>query len=120
MFDILLSGCTATLVIHIDADPKRVYVCWVGDSLFTMCSKTNIPRPNFNDINLLHQPKNPKEKYRIYNSRGEIRETRDGNERVFLRARMYPAIKITRSIGDLIAHQVGVTSEPDFLKIDVS
>ena len=27
---------------------------------------------------------------------------------------MYPGLKTTRSIGDLLAHQIGVTSEPNF------
>ena len=51
-----------------------------------------------------HHPSLEKEKFRIYNNRGEIRETSDGLQRIFLRARMYPGLKITRTIGDLIPH----------------
>jgi hypothetical protein len=32
---------------------------------------------------------------------------------------MYPAAKHTRSFGDLLAHQIGVTSEPEFKLIEV-
>ena len=54
------------------------------------------------------------EKIRIYNKRGEIRESPiDGKSRVCIRARMYPALNVSRSIGDLIAHQIGVISEPE-------
>ena len=62
-----------------------------------------------------HKPDNDEEKFRIYNEKGEIRETSDGLARVFLRARMYPGLKISRTIGDLIPHQIGVISEPSFV-----
>ena len=57
---------------------------------------------------------------RVYNNRGEIRETHDGLSRIFLRGRMYPGLKISRTIGDLIPHQIGVTSEPDFKVVKLS
>ena len=51
-----------------------------------------------------HKPDVNEEKFRIYNEKGEIRETSDGVSRVFLRGRMYPGLKVSRSIGDLIPH----------------
>jgi len=33
---------------------------------------------------------------------------------------MYPGLKVTRTIGDLIAHQIGVTSEPNTRVINIS
>ncbi len=59
-----------------------------------------------------HKPNVEQERFRIYDNRGEIRTTHDGVQRVFLRARMYPGYITTRSIGDLIPHQIGMTSEP--------
>ena len=53
---------------------------------------------------IAHSPEIPSEKYRIYDNRGEIRETNDGKQRIFLRARMYPGLKVSRTIGDLIPH----------------
>lgn len=67
-----------------------------------------------------HKPNLDAERFRIYNNNGEIRETHDGVQRVFLRGRMYPGLKTSRSIGDLIPHQIGVTSEPDFYSQHVS
>ena len=32
---------------------------------------------------------------------------------------MYPGVQVTRSLGDLIAHHIGVTSEPEFVVHDV-
>jgi len=52
-----------------------------------------------------HLPDLPHEKIRIYSKRGEIRESPlDGKSRICIRARMYPALNISRSIGDLIGH----------------
>jgi hypothetical protein len=42
--------------------------------------------------------------FRIYDNRGEVRQTNDGKHRIFLRARMYPGLKVSRTIGDLIPH----------------
>ena len=36
----------------------------------------------------------------------------DKKSRVYVRGRMYPGLSTTRSLGDLLAHQIGVTSEP--------
>lgn len=33
---------------------------------------------------------------------------------------MYPGLKVTRSIGDLISHQIGVISEPNTRVINIS
>ena len=65
-----------------------------------------------------HVPSQPQEKFRIYNNRGEIRES-SNVPRIFLRARMYPGLKISRTIGDLIPHQIGVISEPQFNTIEL-
>jgi len=56
--------------------------------------------------------------HRIYDNRGEIREAEDGMQRIFLRARMYPGLKVSRTIGDLISHQIGVTSQPNTQIVD--
>ena len=60
-------------------------------------------------------PSDENEKIRIYNHRGETRVS--GNEkktRIYVRARMYPGLSTSRSLGDVLAHHIGVTSEPDF------
>ena len=51
-----------------------------------------------------HKPSLESEKYRIYSNRGEIRETSDGVQKLFLRARMYPGLKVTRTLGDMVPH----------------
>ena len=39
--------------------------------------------------------------------------TEDGAHRVFIRSRMYPGLKTSRTIGDMISHRIGVISEPE-------
>ena len=67
-----------------------------------------------------HRPSLVSEKIRIYNNRGEVRETHEGIHRIYLRARMHPGLKVSRSLGDLIPHQIGVISEPEFKVIPIS
>jgi serine/threonine protein phosphatase PrpC len=67
-----------------------------------------------------HKPDLNNEKIRIYNKRGEIRESpMDGQSRIYIRGRMYPALGISRSFGDLISHQIGVCSEPEIRIHDI-
>lgn len=67
-----------------------------------------------------HRPDLNNEKVRIYNKRGEIRESPiDGKSRIYIRTRMYPGLNVSRSIGDLISHQIGVKSEPDIRIHDI-
>jgi serine/threonine protein phosphatase PrpC len=61
-----------------------------------------------------HKPDLNKEKVRIYSKRGEIRESPiDNKSRIYIRARMQPALDHSRTLGDLISHQIGVMSEPE-------
>lgn len=61
-----------------------------------------------------HTPTDENEKIRIYNRRGEVRTTsNDKKNRIYVRARMYPGLSTSRSLGDLLAHHVGVTSQPN-------
>lgn len=67
-----------------------------------------------------HLPTTQIEKIRIYNKRGEIRESPiDGKTRIYMRARMYPSLLNSRSIGDLLGHQIGVCSQPSIKIHDI-
>ena len=55
----------------------------------------------------------PQEKIRIYSNKGETKVAKSDNQtKVYARARTYPGLPITRSLGDVLAHHIGVTSEP--------
>ena len=38
-FDSFISGTSATLIVQINREPKRIYVAWVGDSKFIIGSE---------------------------------------------------------------------------------
>ena len=101
LFDNLLSGCTATLVIQTS---KKLFLGWIGDSNALIWGNGKEKSKNSAATNFLHRPEETKETYRIYDNRGEVRQTEDGIHRIFLRARMYPGLKISRTFGDLIPH----------------
>ena len=60
-----------------------------------------------------HLPNEISEKTRIYSCGGEVRRTEfDSQFRIYMRGRMYPALHLSRSIGDYIGSQLGVSNEP--------
>lgn len=92
MFDILLSGTSATLLIQ---TARKIYIGWVGDSLVAMQgSEKNIQQHFTKSVDLFmtyppHKPDLQTEKVRIYSKRGEIRESPlDGKSRIYIRGRM--------------------------------
>lgn len=54
---------------------------------------------------------------RIYEKGGEIRNLSGENvSRIFLKGKYYPGLLNTRSLGDLVGRDVGIISEPHFVK----
>ena len=60
------------------AGPAGLYVGWIGDCQVTLVSKGIDKKKKHFITEKLHKPDVPSEKLRIYNHRGEIRETSDG------------------------------------------
>ena len=67
-----------------------------------------------------HKPDEPEENRRIINSNGRIKKIYDeelkkyvGPDRVWLKNKEEPGLAMTRSIGDKIAHSIGVSDEPE-------
>ena len=62
-----------------------------------------------------HTPEILLEKMRIYKKGGETREEimNQGTSRIYQRGRVYPGLKVSRSLGDILAHHIGVKSEPN-------
>lgn len=58
---------------------------------------------------------------RIYKNGGETRQgPADKKAKIYQRTRMYPALKVSRSLGDLLAHHIGVKSEPNVCVQDIT
>ena len=101
-FDIALSGTSATLVIQMPN--KKLYIGYVGNSKVAIQNRDKVSK-GMNLTEKSHSPESNEEKIRIYNNQGEIRRSNlDKKPKIYVRARMYPGLTISRSLGDLIAH----------------
>lgn len=84
---------------------------------------------NITILTTSHQPDAPKEKARITKHKGEIRAQKTGGTgmpgdsnimRVYARGKDGPGLAVSRSIGDMAAHDIGVSEKPDIqvVKLD--
>mmetsp|Transcript_22301 Transcript_22301/g.51979 ORF Transcript_22301/g.51979 Transcript_22301/m.51979 type:complete len:506 (+) Transcript_22301:90-1607(+) len=108
-FDLLVSGSTATCVLRW-AKSKKIYVASVGDSCAVMFDKNGTVL----QATQPHHPNLPVERARIERRGGEVREEEYfQGARVFRRGRQFPGLAVSRSFGDRVAKECGVTAEPE-------
>ena len=133
-FDVHFSGTTCVLVFKIG---KKLICSNVGDSrammverIFTFDEKTNDIVNKYEVIELSHdhKPEKKGERERIEKLGGEVEQEYLNEEdeksdlpfRVWKKGCDYPGIAISRSLGDKIAKEIGVTSEPEIIEIDIN
>ena len=119
--DCSLSGSTCTtLIINLE----RIICANLGDSRAVLAKYEN---GIYNAVNLSrdHKPSEPDEMKRIILKGGRIKPFYDeelkmylGPERVWLKNSDIPGLAMTRSMGDNVAHSVGVLSEPEIFKYE--
>mmetsp|Transcript_73327 Transcript_73327/g.184811 ORF Transcript_73327/g.184811 Transcript_73327/m.184811 type:complete len:478 (-) Transcript_73327:164-1597(-) len=134
-FDVALSGTTLSVAI-IDRKSQQVLVAWTGDSRCVCAratggagsasrpsspssppSPTNSSKANVELVAATadHKPQDPEERRRIIGSGGEVvRLQNDLPHRVFCRGKEAPGLAMSRALGDLMAHSVGVMHVPSF------
>ena len=119
--DSSLSGTTCVSVI---ISLEKIICVNLGDSRAILARYEN---GAYNAINLSrdHKLTEPDEMKRVLNSGGIIKQYCDiktkeytGPERVFLNNSEIPGLAMSRSIGDSIAHNIGVISEPEILRLN--
>ena len=119
--DSTLSGTTCTSII---ISQNKVICANVGDSRAILARYEN---GIYNSVNLSrdHKPTETDEMKRILLEGGRIKQFYDakikeyiGPERIWLKNSEIPGLAMSRSIGDTIAHTVGVISEPEIIKIN--
>jgi len=76
-------------------------------------------RPTVVQLSVDHKPDLPDERARIEASGGRVKSTRD-TSRVYLATDDIPGLAMSRSLGDFVAHRVGVSAVPDFFEYDLS
>ena len=122
-FDIMHSGSTNTLLFLIN----ETLICSnIGDSQCYLFNCSNEDLWTFESLAKIHKPSDEEEKKRIIESGGEVHPYYDeygiyeGPDRVYIKNKTYPGLSLSRSIGDLVAKDIGIISDPDIIvkKID--
>jgi serine/threonine protein phosphatase PrpC len=121
-FDLNMSGTSATIMIQ---TPKKIYLAWVGDCHAVLCKKERkVVAVKLTGDKLLHTPSDEREMARIFQNRGDVKTgitlSGDKKPRIYVRGRTYPGLSTSRSLGDLLAHHIGATSEPSVRIINLS
>ena len=118
------SSLSGTTCISIIVSLNKVICANVGDSRAILARYEN---GIYNATNLSrdHKPTEPDEIKRILSNGGRIKQFYDeklkeyiGPERIWLKNSEIPGLAMSRSIGDSIAHSVGVIAEPEIFKFD--
>mmetsp|Transcript_38897 Transcript_38897/g.82117 ORF Transcript_38897/g.82117 Transcript_38897/m.82117 type:complete len:361 (-) Transcript_38897:95-1177(-) len=117
VFDASLSGTTATVILCRD---NTIYSAHAGDSRCVLGYQRG-GKWVAEDMTPDHKPDNEAEKKRIHASGGEVRKLAgDIPHRVFAKGKMYPGLAMSRSLGDNVAHSVGVTEVPDTRQVAIT
>lgn len=110
------SGSTLSLCTIRD---NRLVTANIGDSRIVLCSNDVATA-----ITVDHKADLPMERQRIENCGGRVmcRDYGDGFSgpaRVYLRHADIPGLAMSRSLGDCVPHEAGVSSEPEFVERDI-
>ena len=113
-FDSIGSGSTVVLV-HINSDKIISINC--GDSRAILITK----KKNIIPLTRDHKPELADERERIEASGGRIDKIYGmGPYRVWFKNEDYPGLAMSRSIGDKLAHKVGVSDVPEIKEFNIS
>jgi len=115
-FDAYFSGTTAVFGVLMDG---TIHIANCGDSraVIGRCNRDGGVEavPLTEDA----KPENPIESKRIYRRGGVVSQMSDGHgnrigpHRVYKRGTEYPGLAMSRSLGDMTAHSVGVIAKPE-------
>ena len=119
-FDVNFSGSTCIIIFLIGS---YIICSNVGDSRAIAIKENN----EIIELSKDQKPDNENEKVRIENMGGIVSQCNDlyddgkegGPFRIWMKGRDYPGIAMSRSIGDKIAHEIGVISEPEILNMNI-
>jgi len=121
--DFTFSGTTAVFGIK---NGNRLYVGNIGDSRCVLCRKGKKGELEALPLSEDNKPEQPLEKQRILDHGGAVHplpgppDEDCGPHRVWLADADVPGLAMSRSIGDEVAQQVGVISEPVVVSHDIS
>lgn len=110
-----LSGTCSVSVLIIDT---RMYAINIGDSRCVLGQRKGGEEKKGGEkigieMSIDHKPTRDDEMRRIVAKGGEVSEKVPGAPRVFRKNDDVPGLAVARSVGDLVAHEVGVSCEPE-------
>lgn len=117
-FGALVSGTTASVVIHSHAE-KKLTITHVGDSSAVLGS-FDVSRKTLKASMLTrdHHPGLPEERARITEAGGIVEIDAYGKHRIYTKGSMFPSLNLSRCLGDLMAHQrCGCSAEPEVSEV---
>ncbi len=115
------SGTTFTCAV---IRGNRCTMANIGDSRTSLASRNpKTGEMTAESLTIDHKPDLPAEKARIQNKGGRVFAVEyddgiDGPARVWLGHMDVPGLAMSRSLGDVVAHSAGVSSEPEFFEYD--
>jgi integrin-linked kinase-associated serine/threonine phosphatase 2C len=112
--DYELSGSCAICILIIE---YKLYCINLGDSRAVLGTKKSGKKMAI-EMSIDHKPVRDDETKRINEKGGEVSD-KLGVHRVFKKNEDTPGLAVSRSIGDLVAHECGVISEPEIIEHDI-
>jgi integrin-linked kinase-associated serine/threonine phosphatase 2C len=115
--DYELSGTCAVCVLIIE---PKLYVINLGDSRAVLGAINKKSGKKIAiEMSIDHKPSRQDETQRIVKSGGEVSDKLAGAIRVFRKNDDVPGLAVSRSIGDIVAHECGVIAEPEVIERDL-
>ena len=113
--DYELSGSCAVCILIIEF---KMYCINLGDSRAVLGAK-KMGKKIALEMSIDHKPTRDDETKRINESGGEVSDKIAGVSRVFKKNDEAPGLAVSRSLGDLVAHECGVISEPEVIDKEI-
>jgi len=114
--DVEFSGSTCVVAF---LKGRMLTTAWVGDSRGVVGRRSGAGKIEAVDLTNDHKPASPGERERILACNGRVEKLMDENgqplgpHRVWLQYAWIPGLAMSRALGDALAHQVGVISDPE-------
>jgi integrin-linked kinase-associated serine/threonine phosphatase 2C len=113
--DYELSGSCAICILIIE---YKLYCINLGDSRAVLGSRKGGKKIAL-EMSIDHKPTRDDETKRINESGGEVSDKISGVMRVFKKNDEAPGLAVSRSVGDIVAHECGVISEPEIIEKEI-
>ena len=122
-FDVHFSGTTCVCVFQLH---KKIICSNIGDSRAIVIYNDTKNRYYYETLSNDHKPDLPHERKRIESKGGVVAPCEDEKDfddcihRVWVKGENYPGIAISRTLGDSVAHTVGVNSQAEIIEKDIN